>query len=287
MTLDSVGLEAAAKVLAFRDLAADPDWHGVYEEEWAAQPEEYREAWRESVREVLAPYLAAVVPVTCPECGTEVPPRYSPEASGWYCGGCARPVARDPVPVTPTTENPTARQVLAEAFDGVIHHACGPDDWAAGHALDALAAAGFSVAAGRAAGYEQGREDAIEGLDVPGLIADAKAAGRAAGFAAADSWWRSRLVSDETVEAVARVIAGPAKCCCDDDWRQPRSRVCPAHGEGSWPYQHHYAKARAALAALLPVAEKPPEPRAFEPGFAQVVRDAADAAVAEKPETDT
>ena len=77
------------------------------------------------------------------------------------------------------------------------------------------------------------------------------------GFAAADSWWRSRLVSDETVEAVARVIAGPAKCCCDDDWRQPRSRVCPVHGEGSWPYQHHYAKARAALASLIPVAEKP------------------------------
>jgi hypothetical protein len=79
----------------------------------------------------------------------------------------------------------------------------------------------------------------------------------ARGFAAADSWWRSRLVSDETVEAVAKVIAGPAKCCCDDDWRQPRSRVCPVHGEGSWPYQHHYAKARAALASLIPVAEKP------------------------------
>ena len=80
------------------------------------------------------------------------------------------------------------------------------------------------------------------------------------GRAAADSWWRSRLVSDETVEAVAKVIAGPAKCCCDDDWRLPPSRVCPVHGEGSWPYQHHYAKARAALAALLPVPD-PETPR--------------------------
>lgn len=65
--LDPAALEAAAKVLAFRDLAADPDWHGVYEEEWAAQPEEYREAWRESVREVLDPYLAAAVPAPTTE----------------------------------------------------------------------------------------------------------------------------------------------------------------------------------------------------------------------------
>lgn len=132
MTLDPAGLEAAAKALG--------EVYGGRMAEDAPAAEA-----------AVSAYLAAVVPVTCPECGTEVPPRYSPEASGWYCGGCARPVARDPVPVTPTTENPTARQVLAEAFDGVIHHACGPDDWAAGHALDALAAAGFSVVAGRAA----------------------------------------------------------------------------------------------------------------------------------------
>ena len=132
MPLDPAGLEAAAKALG--------EVYGGRMAEDAPAAEA-----------AVSAYLAAVVPVTCPECGTEVPPRYSPEASGWYCGGCARPVARDPVPVTPTTENPTARQVLAEAFDGVIHHACGPDDWAAGHALDALAAAGFSVVAGRAA----------------------------------------------------------------------------------------------------------------------------------------
>ena len=33
-------------------------------------------------------------PNECPECGTELPPRYVHEASGWFCGGCARPVAR-------------------------------------------------------------------------------------------------------------------------------------------------------------------------------------------------
>ena len=100
------------------------------------------------------------------------------------------------------------------------------------------------------------------------------------GRAAADSWWRSRLVSDETVEAVAKVIAGPAKCCCDDDWRLPPSRVCPVHGEGSWPYQSHYAKARAVLAALLPVAGGSGGRSA--PGNFRAAN-----LPAEKPETDT
>ncbi len=63
------------------------------------------------------------------------------------------------------------------------------------------------------------------------------------GRAAADSWWRSRLVSNETVEAVAQAESfrgGPCLCSrCNDERADVRHLL------------------ERVLASLLPVTEKP------------------------------
>ena len=66
------------------------------------------------------------------------------------------------------------------------------------------------------------------------------------GFVAADSWWRSRLASDETVEAVAQTESfrgGPCLCSrCNDERADVRHLL------------------ERALASLLPVNEPEPVP---------------------------
>ena len=69
------------------------------------------------------------------------------------------------------------------------------------------------------------------------------------GYAAAQADTAAWLASDEAVERVAKHLAGPPRCYCPDDWRQPATH-CPQHDFASWPEDSHRAEARAVLAAL-------------------------------------
>jgi hypothetical protein len=53
------------------------------------------------------------------------------------------------------------------------------------------------------------------------------------------------------IEAGARAIAGEPSCYCPDDWRQPKTETCPAHGTGEWPEDRHRRTAKKVIAAYL------------------------------------
>ena len=66
--------------------------------------------------------------------------------------------------------------------------------------------------------------------------------------------------TDERVEQMARLIAGPVPCWCPDDWREPFDKAaCPLHGGQEWPAGFHRERVREFLATDAP-SPSPPEP---------------------------
>ena len=61
---------------------------------------------------------------------------------------------------------------------------------------------------------------------------------------------------NELVEAAAKALAGEPRCYCPDDWRADPSTRCPFHGDGEWPTYAHYRRARAVLAAVVPLVQQ-------------------------------
>lgn len=54
--------------------------------------------------------------------------------------------------------------------------------------------------------------------------------------------------TDERVEQMARLIAGPVPCWCPDDWREPFDKAaCPLHGGQEWPAGFHRERVRRFL----------------------------------------